>query len=78
MQRSMLIAGHGGTAALRGGAPAVFGHGKARRGAHELRDDDATLSRLSRVWVEAPGRVSTCAAVRRSERDDVVLRVPHR
>ena len=49
MQRSMLIAGHGGTAALRGGAPAVFGHGKARRGAHEFCGDDVTLLRLPRL-----------------------------
>ena len=46
MQRSMLVTGHGGTAALRGGALAVSGHGKSRRGAHEFHGDDVTLLRL--------------------------------
>ena len=33
------IAGHGGTAALLYGAPAITGHGEASRGAHKIRRD---------------------------------------
>ena len=59
MQWSLLVIGHGGTVALRGGAPTVSGHGKARRGAHEHHGDDSNLSSLSRVRVEAPMKVSS-------------------
>ena len=46
---SMLVAGHGGMVALRGGALAATGHGKVRREAHGLRSDDANLQRLPRL-----------------------------
>ena len=65
MQRSMLVASHGDTVALRRGALAISGHDKSRQEAQELCGDDVDLSKLSRVQVEAPAKVSTCAAVRR-------------
>ena len=44
-QQSYLVAGHGGTAALYSGTPAVIGHGKAQREAHELYGDYTDLMR---------------------------------
>ena len=54
MDQRGLVAGHGSTAVLRGGAPAISGHGKALRGALGFRGDLADLPRVPRVWLEAP------------------------
>ena len=62
MQQTLLIAGHGGMAALCGGALVGSGHGMGRQEMHEHHGDD---SNLSSVRVEALVRVSTCAVVRR-------------
>ena len=67
MQRSLLVASHGGTAALRGGALAISGHDKALRGALGFHGDHTDLPRLPRVWLEAPAgfvRVRDDAAAR--------------
>ena len=42
----MLIAGHGGTAALLSGAPVITGYGSARRGAQQHHGDLVTLFQL--------------------------------
>ena len=60
MQRSMLVAGHGGTVALRGGVPTVSIHGKSRRGVYEFRGDDATLLRLPRLGEMLRRDLPTC------------------
>lgn len=51
----MLVAGHGGMVALCRGAPAVTGHGKARREAHGLRGDHMNPPRLPRLGGKCDG-----------------------
>ena len=48
MHWSYPIVGHGGTAVLLGGAPAIGCHGDAQREAHELCGDEADLPKLAR------------------------------
>ena len=75
---SVLVAGHGGTAALRGGVPSVTGHGKAQREAHGLRGDHANLPMLPRLVGMRRQGLSACAVVRRRERGGAGRRVPRR
>ena len=44
--RSMLVAGHGDTAALLYGAPVITSHGEARRGMQQHHGDRVTLFQL--------------------------------
>jgi len=46
--RSMLVASHGGTAALLSGAPVITGYGSARRGVLQHHGDRVNLSRRPR------------------------------
>ena len=50
--QSMLIAGHGGMAAMLYGALVITGHSEARQGALQHHGDRANLSRRPR-WLEA-------------------------
>ena len=59
----MLVAGHGGTAALLYGAPVITGHGKARRGALQHHGDRANLSRGPRRLEALRRSMATAAAM---------------
>jgi len=76
MHQSYLVAAHGSTAVLCGGTSAVAGHGNARREAHELHGDQASLARLPRLGRTLQRGLSACAVV--GDESTAVLRVMFR
>ena len=61
--RSMLVAGHGGTAALLYDAPVITGHGEVRRGALQHHGDRANISRRPRRLEVLRRNMATAAAM---------------
>ena len=61
--RSMLVAGHGGTAALLCGAPVTTGHGEAKRDALQHHGDRANTSMRPRRLEVLQQSMATAAAM---------------